>query len=86
MITRRNLEFLHGYWRDEYAPDEVQGEALLTYFMYEHTIPDAIHFLDRPPVYVRMYIYNLLWRCVLSFTETRPLTDHSKILTQRGNT
>lgn len=79
-VTEYNLSFLHAYSdARRYCPDQESGEMVLEHFTPESTLRDALAALGRPPRWIRMWTYHLLWIGQLEIDLARPLNDSRSI-------
>lgn len=61
-IVRRNLEWLHAYSHQRYAPVEaIDRLDVLVFFGAGRTLQDALEELGRPSRELRTWVYHLLW-------------------------
>lgn len=74
--VRRNLEWLHAYADDRYAPGPERRHELAKFFEEpDRTIATALPHFDDSPLLVRMWIFHMLWHRELTFDVSRPLSD-----------
>jgi hypothetical protein len=80
-VVRRNLEWLHAYSFERYAPRDARSAAALTdFFGGERSIRDALAEFDASEPDMRCWIYHLLWMGALVADLSRPLSSHTPLI------
>lgn len=74
--VRRNLEWLHAYADDRYAPSTERRVELEKFFEVPgHTIAASFPYFEDSPQMLRMWIFHMLWHRSLTLDLDRPLND-----------